>query len=72
MEDRLALFTLVLVLSSVAALLLVAVAVRFPVAGIEVESVILIRVVVVDVVLSFELIVEFSRSSVVDRTCVTE
>ena len=72
MEDRLALFTLVLVLSSVAALLLVAVAVRFPAAGIEVESVILIRVVVVDVVLSFELIVEFSRPSVVDRTCVTE
>ena len=72
MEDRLVLFTLVLVLSSVAALLLVAVAVRFPAAGIEVESVILIRVVVVDVVPSFELIVEFSRPSVVDGTCVTE
>ena len=72
MEDRLALFTPVLVLSSVAALLPLGVAVRFPVAGIEVEFVILIRVVVVDVVLSFELIVEFSRPSVVDRTCVTE
>ena len=72
MEDRLALFTPVLVLSNVAALLPVGVAVRFPVAGIEEESVILIRVVVVDVVLSFELIVEFSRPSVVDRTCVTE